>query len=149
MPGSLRADVLRRLLLTRANLESSHAGGTDCVRLSAGVTDGLPGLIVDRFGPLVVAVDYAGTKADATTVDGLSAPALLHLLRSVFPEHHLVAKARSSTDGTNRFVTAAEPAAAAHRGASPLIATERGLKFEIGIDPAHDFGIYLDAAKAR
>ena len=27
--------------------------------------------------------------------------------------------------------------------------TERGLRFEIGVDPAHDFGIFLDAAKAR
>ena len=46
-------------------------------------------------------------------------------------------------------MTAHEPAAAALPGASPLIATERGLKFEIGVDPAHDFGLYLDAAKAR
>ena len=133
-----------------------HAGGTDCVRLSAGVTDGLPGLIVDRFGPLVVAVDYAGSAGSTgsagsigSSADGLTAPALLHLMRSAFPEHHLVAKARASTDGTNKFVTAHEPAAAALPGASPLIATERGLKFEIGIEPAHDFGIYLDAAKAR
>jgi 23S rRNA G2069 N7-methylase RlmK/C1962 C5-methylase RlmI len=113
------------------------------VRLSAGSIDGLPGLIVDRFGPLVVAVDYAA--------DGLTAPALLDLLRSALPEHHLVAKARSSSDGTNKFVVAHEPAPAAFVpfGATPLIATERGLKFEIGIEPAHDFGIYLDAAKAR
>ena len=69
-------------------------------------------------------------------------------MRSAFPEHHLVAKARASTDGTNKFVTVHEPAAAALMGASPLIATEGGLKFGIGIDPAHDFGIYLDAAKA-
>jgi 23S rRNA (cytosine1962-C5)-methyltransferase len=154
MTGSSRADALRRLLSARANLESDRAGGTDCVRLSAGVTDGLPGLIVDRFGPLVVAVDYAGpkaekTKADETRADGLAAPALLQLLRSAFPGQHVVAKARSSTDGTNKFVTAHEPPASAPPGASPLIATERGLKFEIGVDPAHDFGIYLDAAKAR
>ena len=150
MNGSPRADALRRLLSARANLESGHAGGTDCVRLSAGATDGLPGLIVDRFGPLVVAVDYAG-RAGSTgaTADGLTAPALVHLVRSAFPEHHVVAKARSSTDGSNKFVEAVEPAPAALPGASPLIATERGLKFEIGVDPAHDFGIYLDAAKAR
>jgi 23S rRNA (cytosine1962-C5)-methyltransferase len=141
---SPRAHALRRLLSARANLESAHGGGTDCVRLSAGLTDELPGLIVDRFGPLVVAIDYA-----ATTPDGLTAPALLAAVRSAFPEHHVVAKARSSTDGTNRFVTAHEPATGARRGASPLIATERGLKFEIGTEPAHDFGIYLDAAKAR
>jgi 23S rRNA (cytosine1962-C5)-methyltransferase len=149
MNGSPRSDALRRLLSARANLGSRHAGGTDCVRLSAGVTDGLPGLIVDRFGPLVVAVDYAGTKADGTTADGLTAPALLHLVRSVFPEHHVVAKVRASRDGTNKFVTAHESAADPLLGASPLIATELGLKFEIGVEPAHDFGIYLDAAKAR
>jgi len=144
MNGSPRADALRRLLSARANLTSGHAGGTDCVRLSAGASDGLPGLIVDRFGPLVVAVDYAGSAAD-----GLTAPALLHLMRSAFPEHHVVAKARAAADGSNKFVEAVEPAAAAVQGASPPIATERGLKFEIGIEPAHDFGIYLDAAKAR
>src|SRR3954462_13224363 len=150
MTGSPRSDALRRLLSARANLESAQAGGTDCVRLCAGATDGLPGLIVDRFGPLVVAVDYAGAGAGAgKPADGLTAPDLLHLVRSAFPEHHLVAKARSSTDGTNKFVTAHERAAAAVPGASPLITTERGLKFEIGVDPAHDFGIYLDAAKAR
>ena len=108
MNDSPRSQALRRLLSARANLESAHAGGTDCVRLSAGLTDGLPGLIVDRFGPLVVAVDYAGT-----TPDGLTAPALRDVVRSAFPEHHVVAKARSSTDGTNKFVTAHEPAAGA------------------------------------
>jgi 23S rRNA G2069 N7-methylase RlmK/C1962 C5-methylase RlmI len=141
--GISRSDALRRLLSARANLASRHAGGTDCVRLSAGASDGLPGLIVDRFGPLVVAVDYAAPT------DGLTAPALVHLMRSAFPDHHLVAKARVSTDGSNKFVTAHEPAAAARPGASPPIATERGLKFEIGVHPAHDFGLYLDAAKAR
>src|SRR3954452_19263956 len=122
MSGSPRSDALRRLLTARASLESRHAGVTDCVRLCAGVTDGLPGLIVDRFGPLVVAIDYAGSTG--SPADGLTAPALVQLMRSVFPEHHLVAKARSSTDGTNKFVTAQEPAAGALRGASPLIATE-------------------------
>jgi 23S rRNA (cytosine1962-C5)-methyltransferase len=144
MNGGSRSDALRRLLSARANLEAGHAGGTDCVRLCAGATDGLPGLIVDRFGPLVVAVDYAGT-----TAEGLTAPALLRVLRSAFPEHHVVAKARSSADGANKFETAHEPGAPALPGAAPLIATERGLKFEIGTEPAHDFGIYLDAAKAR
>ncbi|HEX4406360.1 MAG TPA: class I SAM-dependent methyltransferase [Polyangia bacterium] len=137
--GSRSAD-LRRLLSARATLASARAGGTDCVRLSAGLADGLPGLIVDRFGPLVVAVDYAGQAAD-----GLTARALLDLVRGVFPEHHVVVKARSAVDGTNKYVTLHEPGA----DVPPLVATERGLRFEIGVDPAHDFGIYLDAAKAR
>jgi 16S rRNA G966 N2-methylase RsmD len=47
--------------------------------------------------------------------------------------------------GSNRFVTAFRPSPAP----LPLVGTERGLKFEIGTDPAHDFGLFLDAAKAR
>ena len=137
-----RAERLRQLLSARASLESAQAGGTDCVRLSAGLADGLPGLIVDRFGPLVVAVDYAGT----TTVDGLTAPSLCDLVREACPERFVVAKARSSDDGTNRFVTVSH---ALEGGPRPLIARERGLSFEIGLDPSHDFGIFLDAAKAR
>jgi 23S rRNA (cytosine1962-C5)-methyltransferase len=137
-----RSEALRALLSARARLESTAGGGTDCVRLCAGLADGLPGLIVDRFGPLVVALDYA----DGQPATG-AADALLHLVREAFPEHHLVVKVRVAADGTNKFTTAASPGA---RGdAAPLVATERGLKFEIGVDPAHDFGIYLDAAKAR
>jgi 23S rRNA (cytosine1962-C5)-methyltransferase len=136
-----RARTLQKLLSARASLESAQAGGTDCVRLSAGLADGVSGLIVDRFGPLVVAVDYAGP-----TAGGLTAQGLLDVVRGAFPSHHVVAKARSSTDGTNKFETVAHAPASA---ASPLVATERGLKFEIGVDPAHDFGIFLDAAKAR
>src|SRR3954469_12140276 len=102
MTGRPRSDALHRLLSARANLESGRAGGTSCVRLSAGLADGLPGLIVDRFGPLVVAVDYAGT-----TGEGLTAQGLLEVVREAFPVHHVVAKVRSSADGTNKFVTAA------------------------------------------
>jgi 23S rRNA (cytosine1962-C5)-methyltransferase len=130
------AEALRHLLSAPASLESAP-GATDCVRLSAGLGDGVSGLIVDRFGRLVVAVDYAATT---------TAQELLQVVRESFPEHHVVAKVRSSTDGTNKFSTAAYHP---EGGASPLIATERGLKLEIGVDPAHDFGVYLDAAKAR
>ena len=140
MNAGSRAADLRRLLSARASLGSAFAGGTDCVRLSAGLADRVSGLIVDRFGPLVVAVDYAGP-----TAAGLTARALVDLVRGMFPDLHVVAKARSAADGTNKFVTVYEPGAVV----APLVATERGLRFEIGVDPAHDFGIYLDAAKAR
>jgi 23S rRNA G2069 N7-methylase RlmK/C1962 C5-methylase RlmI len=128
-----RSDALRELLAARARLETP---ATDCVRLCAGLGDGLPGLIVDRFGPLVVAVDYAG---------GLTPDELLARVREAFPDHDVVAKVRATPDGSNKFATAAHHAARP----APRIASERGLKFEIGVDPAHDFGIYLDAAKAR
>jgi len=133
-----RAHGLRQLLADRVRLESPAAGGTDCIRLCAGLGDDLPGLIVDRLGPLVVAVDYAG---------GLAPDELLALVREAFPDHDVVAKVRSAPDGSNRFETTTHHPA--HPAGAPLCATERGLKFEIGVDPAHDFGLYLDAAKAR
>lgn len=97
-------------------------------------------MLVDLFGPLVVAVDYVGPAADGT------AEALLAVLRSCLPGRYAIAKVRASADGSNRFATATyHPAPVT----SPLVAGERGLKLEIGIDPAHDFGLFLDAAKAR
>jgi len=98
-------------------------------------------MFVDQFGPLVVAVDYAEFKLSSG-----SAEALVELVQACLPHHHVVAKVRSSADGSNRFAVAKSSSEAS---AMPLVGTERGLKFEIGTDPAHDFGLFLDAAKAR
>jgi 23S rRNA (cytosine1962-C5)-methyltransferase len=114
---------------------------TDCLRLCAGASDGLPGLLVDRFGPLIVAVDYAEPAGPVASPD-----VLLATIRACFPEHHVVAKVRASADGRNRFSVATFSPPGVAGG---LVGIERGLKFEIGTDPAHDFGLFLDAAKAR
>jgi 23S rRNA (cytosine1962-C5)-methyltransferase len=142
--GRRRVRALQDRLAAGAKITSATAGGTDCFRLCAGLADGaegVEGVIVDRFGPLVVAVDYAGPTSDGLTADGL-----LALVRECFPRHDVVAKVRASTEGTNKYLTATHAHAAATR---PLVATERGLRFEIGTDPAHDFGLFLDAAIAR
>jgi 23S rRNA (cytosine1962-C5)-methyltransferase len=138
---SLRARALQERLSAWPRLASAPIGETDCVRLCAGQADGLPGLIVDRFGPLVVAVDYAGQERGGLTADGL-----LGLVRECFPGDDVVAKVRTSAGGANDYLTATHVDARATR---PLVATERGLRFEIATDPAHDFGLFLDAAKAR
>jgi 23S rRNA (cytosine1962-C5)-methyltransferase len=141
MDHRARHDRLRGLLRERASQAAKPAGDTDCVRLCAGLADGLPGMIVDQFGPLLVAVDYS-----APTHESPGAEALLRIVRECRPGCHVVAKARAVTDGTNRYSTASFTPEAAQ---TPLIGTELGLKFEIGTDPAHDFGLFLDAAKAR
>jgi 23S rRNA (cytosine1962-C5)-methyltransferase len=138
--GGSRFDDVRNLLLARASLVPGHSGGTNCVRLCAGAADGVPGMLVDRFGPLVVAVDYAQPEGVGPTAE-----ALLHLVRGCLPEQHVVAKVRVSADGSNRFAMASFSPAAG----GPLVGSECGLKFEIRTDPAHDFGLFLDAAKAR
>lgn len=138
-PHSL--STLRERLSTAEQLAPAQTGGTDCLRLCAGAVDGLPGVIVDRFGPLVVAVDYAGA-----TGDGWTAAELVDLVREKFPRHDVVAKVRATEAEGNDYVTSIHRSEEATRS---LLASERGLRFEIGVDPAHDFGLFLDAAKAR
>lgn len=138
-----RAESLRSLLQANAVIANAPGSRTDCVRLCAGLANGLAGLLIDRFGSLLVAVDYCPCGPDS-----LTARELLALVKPYFPECHLVAKARAAGDGSNAFV--AETFSPADAGiVAPLVAFERGLAYEIGIDPAHDFGIFLDAAKAR
>jgi len=119
---------------------AGHVGDTDCIRLCAGAADGVPGMLVDQFGPLLVAVDYSGVAAEG------GADALIRLVEQALPGRCAIAKVRASSDGSNRFGTATSIPDSVPR---PLVGRERGLKFEIGLDPAHDFGLYLDAGKAR
>jgi 23S rRNA G2069 N7-methylase RlmK/C1962 C5-methylase RlmI len=135
-----RFDKLRNVLAARAQLVAGYAGETDCVRLCAGAADGVPGLLVDQFGPVVVAVDYSEASSEG------GADALVRLVDEALPGRGAIAKVRASADGHNRFATATSLPKTAD---PPLLGSERGLKFEIGTDPAHDFGLFLDAAKAR
>jgi 23S rRNA G2069 N7-methylase RlmK/C1962 C5-methylase RlmI len=96
--------------------------------------------MVDRFGPLLVAMDY-------TEPAGRSAAAeLVRVLREDFSTHRIIVKVRASSGGENRFDVAVHTPSS---GDGPMVGNERGLRFEIGADPAHDFGLFLDAAKAR
>ncbi len=146
MPSPSRPAALVQLLQGRlpevARLPTSGPHLTTCLRLCAGRVDGVEGLIVDRFGSLVVATDYAEPGPDA-----FRPRELLDILERFFPDCHRVVKVRAAADGANAFV--GESSAPAGLPAEPLVAHERGLAFEIGRDPAHDFGLYLDAAKAR
>lgn len=101
-------------------------------------------MLIDRFGPLLLAVDFRQPGADR-----IDANALAKLLHRICPDAYVVAKVRASSDGTNAFVTASANPDNFDGTAVPLVAYERGLSFEIRTDPAHDFGIFLDAAKAR
>ena len=131
------------LLRQRSSLVGQVGGTTDCVRLCAGLVDGIEGMLVDRFGPLILVVDYSEPSGKAFTARGL-----LSVLQQRLPSHYVVAKVRSTADGANGFVAdLAAPGGPA--GGEALRGHERGLVFEIGTDPVHDFGIFLDAAKAR
>jgi 23S rRNA (cytosine1962-C5)-methyltransferase len=133
-----RIAALRKLVRERAAAFAAVSDTTDCVRLCTGRGDGLPGLLVDRFGPLVVATEYA------EGAEQIAADELLRVIRDCCPGLRAIAKVRASLDGKNRFVVASHLT-----GVTPMVASEQGLRFEIGSDAEHDFGLFPDAAKAR
>ena len=101
----------------------------------AGAADEAPGLIVDRFGRLVVGHDY--------DPDGIGA-ALAPALEAAFPEHVVLARWRGKAgDSALQLRWAGLPVP------EQLVAVEDGLRFEIRTDPRHDFGLFLDGRAAR
>jgi 23S rRNA (cytosine1962-C5)-methyltransferase len=112
-------------------LQPDHA----CVRVFAGAADGVPGLIVDRFGPLVVGTDYNPSGPGE---------ALTAVLEAAFPGRSILLRWRGAEgDPGFRLRWAGIPAPA------DLIAVEDGIRFEIRTDPRHDFGLFLDGRTAR
>jgi len=106
-----------------------------CVRMVAGAADDAPGLIVDRFGQLVVCTDYNPAG---------SGQAMMADLEAAFSGHSILLRWRGQMgEQTLRLdwggISASEP----------IVAVEDGLRFEIGTDPRHDFGLFLDGRTAR
>jgi 23S rRNA G2069 N7-methylase RlmK/C1962 C5-methylase RlmI len=144
------SSLLRRLfagnpLEMARRASTSSPGATSCIRLCAGQADGCAGLIIDRFGSLIVAVDYS-TANRPPAGPGAASP-LMAIVRNLFAEERVIVKSRVVAAGSAAFVCERFTPPGAE--AEPIVAMEAGLKFEVGTDPAHDFGLYLDAAKAR
>lgn len=105
-----------------------------CVRVFAGAPDGLPGLVVDRFGRLVVASDYDPAGPGE---------ALVSVLEAAFAGCTILVRWRAAAAGELRVRWGGLPAP------ESLIAVEDGLRFEVRTDPRHDFGLFLDGRAAR
>jgi 23S rRNA (cytosine1962-C5)-methyltransferase len=126
------ARLLAEALTYRTDLLQPEEG---CGRIVAGAADDLPGLIVDRFGLLIVGTHYdpagPGESAMAT-------------LEATFPGRRVLLRWRGKEG---------DPALQLRWGGSPsptpIVAVEDDLKFEIGTDPRHDFGLFLDGRAAR
>jgi 23S rRNA G2069 N7-methylase RlmK/C1962 C5-methylase RlmI len=103
-------------------------------------------LFVDRFGSLIVVTDYAWPGASAAIVEEALAD-LVEFLRGLVGDVPVITKTRSGGDGQDAFSCRHFPPT--REISLPIVGHERGLRFEIGMDPAHDFGLFLDAAKAR
>ena len=106
-----------------------------CVRVVAGAADDMPGLIVDRFGQLIVCTDYNPHE---------QGEARMATLEAAFPRQSILMRWRGKEG---------DQALQLRWGGIPLpeqiVAVEDGLRFEIGTDPRHDFGLFLDGRTAR
>jgi 23S rRNA (cytosine1962-C5)-methyltransferase len=123
----------------RAALASGAAG--DVLRLIHGESDGLPGVIADRYGDTVV-LQLLSTGAEHWR--GVIADALAALpgVRCVWER----------SDADVRVLEGLQPQTGLLRGeapATPHTVTEHGLKYEIGFESGHKTGFYLDQRDNR
>ncbi len=134
-------DALARAIEARQPwLEAAFAEGTDCVRLLHGAVEGVPGLTVDRYGPLLL-LQTGREPLEAGVVDGIADVAARQLGVTLEPVWNHRPAYRHG--GFARF-HAASPEA--HQA----IGREAGLRFLVdprrgGLDPL----LFLDLRSGR
>jgi 23S rRNA (cytosine1962-C5)-methyltransferase len=114
--------------------------GQDGVRLVHGEADGLPGLIVDRYGEvLVVALNSAGAEKWRDAIIGA-------LLRATGITH-----VYERSDSDVRRLEGLEPRVGALHGAPPsaTVITEHGVRLLVDLVGGHKTGFYLDQRDNR
>lgn len=137
-PGA-GADELERVEATAAApaAPASLAERTDGIRLVHGESDGIPAVVIDRFGDTLVAQSYA-RGADALTRFAATA-----LARQLALPHALLRPAhrRRAPEQPARVLRGAPPATAAF--------TEDGLRFHVDLAGGQKSGTYLDLRGLR
>ena len=114
---------------------------TDAVRLVHGESDGLPGVVADRYGDTVV-LQLSSTGADRWRAE--IADALL--------EASGAGRIWERSDADVRRLEGLAPVTAALRGArqpTRITVTENGLKFGVDLEHGHKTGFYLDQRDNR
>ncbi|HEY5926552.1 MAG TPA: class I SAM-dependent methyltransferase [Kofleriaceae bacterium] len=136
------AEWLRSALRTAIAKRAGLAAHTDGIRLLHGESDGIPAVVVDRFGDTLVVASYsAGTDAIARYVaralraetSGVIGPARNVLLRPVRRRHAPPTAAR-----------------ALYGAASDVVRfTEDGIAYAVDLAEGHKTGTYLDLRALR
>lgn len=123
----------------RASLLSS--GVTDAVRVVHGETDGLPGVVADRYGDTVVVQLLAVGAERWRDAIGDTLSALPGVVRVV-----------ERSDADVRQLEGLPPQTGLLRGTAatrPLTITEHGLQFVVDVEGGHKTGFYLDQRDNR
>jgi 23S rRNA (cytosine1962-C5)-methyltransferase len=114
---------------------------TDAMRLVHGESDGLPGVVADRYGDTVV---LQLTSAGAERWREVIADALLEVSGA--------SRIWERSDAEVRALEGLAPVIAALRGArepARIAISEQGLQFEIDLEHGHKTGFYLDQRDNR
>lgn len=169
--ASVEARIAKALAHRRSLLEPAASARTDAIRLVHGEADGLPGLFVDRLGPLL-RVQRRGAACEGfaeRALDGLLAQlpldpegrpwSVLELstipLSSRAADRRAGTVARPSRVGWRRGGLAALSEAGVEVDSEGLEVLERGLRFRVDTgwtDPSRPrpgFGLFLDQRENR
>ena len=137
--GAFFDERVKRALEQRRALRES--GAADAIRLVHGESDGLPGVVADRYGDtVVVQLTSAGAERWRETI----ADTLL--------QAEGVRRIWERSDAEVRALEGLAPVTAALRGArepTRITITENGLEFGIDLEHGHKTGFYLDQRNNR
>ena len=118
-----------------------NSGSTDAVRLVHGESDGLPGIVADRYGDTIV---LQLTSAGADRWRENIADALLDVTGAV--------RVWERSDAEVRELEGLLPESGPLRGErepSRIVVAEHGLRFEVDLERGHKTGFYLDQRDNR
>lgn len=130
---------IRKAIDTRYSLSDSR--DTDSLRLIYAESDGIPGLIVDRYGDVLILQSLtAGSEFWKET------------LADLLLEETGLSTIYERSDADVRELEGLEPKAGLLRGALPnsrITIHENGLKFNVNLESGHKTGFYLDQRANR
>ena len=110
----------------------------EAIRLFAGNSDGIEGLLIEQYGPLLLVTLY-NSKLN------IHKEQILSILSDLFPAKPIIIKAREGKD-TGKFYYSNNER---YQIDQILFCHEGDAEYEIHCDPRHDFGLYLDTKAAR
>lgn len=137
--GALWTRRLREAIDRRRTLVTS--GVTDAVRLAHGESDGLPGLVVDRFSDVVV-VQALSLAADRALPEVVAALEAAVGPRAILHRSDEIMRAKEGLGGREALLAGRIPD-------QPVQITEHGLEFEVDVTAGHKTGFYLDQRDNR
>lgn len=136
------ADFLRRRIAKAAARRRPLLQGPDAAaRLVHGESDGLPGLIADRFGSLVV-VQLLSAGAERHRELIVAAFAELDGVRTIYERSDTEARSKEGLEARKGLLWGEEPA-------EEIILEECGRRFSVDCRAGHKTGFYLDQRANR